>query len=193
MAPDTALDSFPTGRRAAALARALGLALLGAAATAASAASAGARADDGRVHLDFRVYGFDKPSAMVRTFKPTLNRAEESTNERLGREVDVRMRIAKDYDRGIPDLTDGRVDFSHSGPSSYVGAERVNPDLEILAMESIDRSKVFHGIIAVHEVAIELVGDGEVSVRATKASPDAAAPVLGAAVPDADAVDGARD
>ena len=147
MAPDTFLPA-PAPGRAAALARALGLALLGAAAV---AAPAGAHADDGPVHLDFGVYSSNKPSAMVRTFKPTLNRLEESMSERLGREVDIRMRIAKDYDQGIADLTDGRVDFSHFGPSSYVEAKRVNPDLGILAMESIKRSKVFHGIIAVHE------------------------------------------
>ena len=120
----------------------------------------GARADGDPVRLDFGVYSSNKPSAMVRVFKPALNRLEESMSERLDREVDIRMRVAKDYDRGISDLTEGRVDFSHFGPSSYVEAKRMNPGLRILAMESIKRSKVFYGIIAVHEDSdIEGVGD----------------------------------
>ena len=110
-----------------------------------------ARADDDAVRLDFGVYSSNKPSAMVRVFKPALNRLEERMSERLGRVVDIRMRVAKDYDRGISDLTEGRVDFSHFGPASYIEAKRENPDLKILAMESIQNSKVFYGIIAVHE------------------------------------------
>ena len=152
MAPDTAL---PRPAPVAAL-RALGLALLGLAAV----ATPGARAAEGPVHLDFGVYSSNKPSAMVRTFKPTLNRLEESMSERLGREVDIRMRIAKDYDEGISDLTEGRVDFSHFGPSSYIEAKRKNPDLSILAMESIKRSKVFYGIIAVREDSDIVGADG---------------------------------
>ncbi len=118
--------------------------------TAPALAADAAVADPGPVHLDFGVYSSNKPSAMVRTFKPTLNRLEELMGERLGREVDIRMRIARDYDEGISDLTEGRVDFSHFGPSSYVEAKRMNPALDILAMESVERSKVFYGIIAVH-------------------------------------------
>ena len=126
----------------------LALALLG---TALAGPLGAARAADAPIQLDFGVYSSNKPSAMVRTFKPTLNRLETSMSERLGREVDIRMRIARDYDQGIADLTQGRVDFSHFGPSSYIEAKRENPDLGILAMESIKRSKVFYGIIAVHE------------------------------------------
>ena len=129
--------------------RALAAALLGAVA---AAASPPVRADaDGPVRLDFGVYSSNKPSAMVRVFKPALNRLEERMSESLGREVDIRMRIAKDYDQGIAALTGGEVDFSHFGPSSYVEAKRANPDLGILAMDSIGGSKVFYGIVAVHE------------------------------------------
>lgn len=102
------------------------------------------------IQLEFGVYSANKPSAMVRVFKPALKRIEYNMSEALGQPVDIRMQIAKDYDQGIEDLATGRVDFSQFGPASYIEARRVNPDLQILAMESIEKSKVFYGIIAVH-------------------------------------------
>ena len=102
------------------------------------------------IQLEFGVYSSNKPSAMVRVFKPTLKQLETSMTQTLGRPVDIRMQIARDYDEGISDLTSGTVDFSRFGPSSYIEARRINPGLRILAMESEQRSKVFYGIIAVH-------------------------------------------
>lgn len=112
----------------------------------------GAAAADGGepVQLEFGVYSSNKPSAMVRVFKPALNALEKSMSETLGREVDIRMQIAKDYDAGVEALTSGDVDFSRFGPSSYLEARGINEDLRILAMESKNDEKVFYGIIAVH-------------------------------------------
>ena len=110
---------------------------------------ANAVAADDRVRLNFGVYSSNKPTAMVRTFKPILNALENSMAEKLGRDVDIRMQIAKNYEQGIADLTNGKVDFSRFGPASYVEAKRENQDLEILAMEAVDSAKVFYGIIAV--------------------------------------------
>ena len=101
------------------------------------------------LRLNFGVYSANKPSEMVRVFKPVLRELETRMSARLGREVDIRMQIARDYDRGITDLTEGRVDFSHFGPASYVEAKKLNPDIDILAMENTNDSKVFYGIIAV--------------------------------------------
>lgn len=113
-------------------------------------AEEGAKANnESTVHLDFGLYSSNKPSAMVRVFKPVLNRLEELTGEKLGRPVDIRMQIAKDYDEGVSDLTSGEVDFSQFGPASYIEAKRANSGLRILAMESIKEAKVFYGIIAV--------------------------------------------
>ncbi len=103
------------------------------------------------VRLNFGVYSSNKPSAMVRIFQPTLRALEKRMTEKLGKPVDVRLQIAKDYDQGISHLTTGKVDFSRFGPSSYIEARRVNEDLSILAMESINSEKVFYGIIAVHK------------------------------------------
>lgn len=104
-----------------------------------------------RVRLNFGVYSSNKPTAMVRTFKPILNALENSIADKLGRDVDIRMQIAKNYDQGIADLANGKVDFSRFGPASYIEAKRENQDLEILAMENVQGDKVFYGIIAVHK------------------------------------------
>ncbi|MEE9322397.1 MAG: PhnD/SsuA/transferrin family substrate-binding protein [Granulosicoccus sp.] len=102
------------------------------------------------VRLNFGVYSSNKPSAMVRIFKPTLQELESRMADKLGREVDIRMQIARDYDKGVSDLTTGKVDFSRFGPASYTEAKRVNDGLRILAMENYKNSKVFYGIIAVN-------------------------------------------
>ncbi len=100
------------------------------------------------LRLNFGVYSSNKPSAMVRIFKPTLNELEARMTEKLGRQVDIRMQIAKDYDQGISHLTTGKVDFSRFGPAPYIEAKKMNEGIEILAMESKDGEKVFYGIIA---------------------------------------------
>ena len=109
----------------------------------------GALASEPPLRLNFGVYSSNKPSAMVRVFKPALQELERLMGQRLGREVDIRMQIARDYERGITDLTEGRVDFSRFGPASYVEAKKLNPDISILAMENENNSRVFYGIIAV--------------------------------------------
>ncbi len=102
------------------------------------------------IRLNFGVYSSNKPSAMVKVFKPTLKELETRMTSKLNREVDIRMQIAKDYDQGISHLTTGKVDFSRFGPASYLEAKRMNKDIKIVAMESKNASKVFYGIIAVH-------------------------------------------
>jgi len=106
---------------------------------------------DGPVRLNFGVYSSNKPSAMVKIFKPTLQELEDRMSARLRRDVDIRMQIAKDYEQGISHLTSGKVDFSRFGPASYIEAKRVNQDLKILAVENKNNAKVFYGIIAVNK------------------------------------------
>ena len=104
-----------------------------------------------KLRLNFGVYSSNKPSAMVKLFRPVLKELESSMSAKLQREVDIRMQIAKNYDQGISDLVNGNVDFSHFGPASYVEAKRMNNDINILAVEQRDNSKVSYGIIAVHQ------------------------------------------
>lgn len=103
-----------------------------------------------KLRLNFGVYSANKPSAMVKVFRPVLKKLEITMSEKLQREVDIRMQIAKDYDQGISDLVNGRVDFSHFGPASYVEAKRMNQNINIIAVEKLKNSKVSYGIIAVH-------------------------------------------
>ena len=103
------------------------------------------------VNLVFGVYVSDKPTEMVRKFRPVLDALEASMSGELGEPVHIRMRVAGDYDTGIADLVTGAVDFARFGPASYVLAKQRNPELRILAVESESGTKVFYGIICVAE------------------------------------------
>ena len=103
------------------------------------------------IRLNFGVYSSNKPSAMVKVYRPILKELEDSMSAKLNRKVDIRMQIAKDYDQGISHLVKGRVDFSAFGPASYVEAKRMNKDINILAVENVKGAKVFYGVIAVAE------------------------------------------
>ncbi len=107
-----------------------------------------ARAD---VDLRFGVYVSDKPTEMVRKFRPVLDALEAAMSGELGEPVHIRMRVARDYETGIEDLVTGAVDFARFGPASYILAKERNPALRILAVESEKGTKVFYGIICVSE------------------------------------------
>ena len=102
-------------------------------------------------HLSFGVYTSNKPTAMVKQFRPILNAIEKNLEARIGEPVRIRIQVAKDYTQGIEHLATGKVDFSRFGPASYVEAKRNNPDLRILSLESSGGEKVFYGIICVAE------------------------------------------
>lgn len=106
--------------------------------------------DENGVTLSLGLYTSNKPSAMVRKFRPIVKHLEVKMTEKLGHPVNIRMQLAKNYEQGIAHLTAGKVDFSRFGPAPYIEAKKSNPDIKILAMESINKSKVFHGIIATH-------------------------------------------
>ncbi len=101
------------------------------------------------VNLTFGVYASDKPSAMVRQFRPILNILESKMSKRLGEPVKITMHVAKTYEQGIDDLVSGRVDFARFGPASYIEAKESEPGVSILVVESNKGKKVFHGVICV--------------------------------------------
>lgn len=103
------------------------------------------------LNLEFGVYVSDKPTEMVRKFRPVLDALEAAMSGELGEPVHIRMRVAGDYETGIADLVTGVVDFARFGPASYVLAKERNPGLRILAVESEKGTKVFYGIICVAE------------------------------------------
>ncbi len=103
------------------------------------------------IELSFGVYTSDKPTTMVRMFRPILNLMEASLTRTLGESVHIKLQVANSYEKGVDDLVSGRVDFARMGPASYIAAKSRNPDLRLLVMESKKGSKIFYGIICVHE------------------------------------------
>ncbi|MGA9434079.1 MAG: PhnD/SsuA/transferrin family substrate-binding protein [Roseobacter sp.] len=102
------------------------------------------------VNLIFGTYTADKPTETVRKFKPFLNYLAAEMTTVLGEQVNIRMKIAKDYETGIDQLANGEVDFARFGPASYVTVSERDNGIQIVAMELNDGSKRFTGIIAVH-------------------------------------------
>lgn len=103
------------------------------------------------VNLKFGVYTSDKPTTMVRMFRPVLNALETRLTEKLGEPTHISLQVANSYNQGIDDLVTGRVDFARMGPASYIISKDRNPDLQLLAMESKKGKKTFYGIICVQE------------------------------------------
>jgi len=107
------------------------------------------------LQLRFGVYTSDKPSTMVRMFRPLLNELEIQLSEQMGKQIGIKLHVAKSYKQGIDDLVTGKVDFARMGPASYVISKKKNPNLRLLAMESKNGKRVFYGIICVNsETAI---------------------------------------
>ena len=112
------------------------------------------------VILNFGVYASDKPSTMVKKFRPVLDRLEHDLSGRFGEPVRIHTQVARSYDQGVEDLTQGRVDFSRLGPASYVTAKRYEAGISVLAMERVAGQKEFNGVICVAaDSSIQSVGD----------------------------------
>ncbi len=103
------------------------------------------------VQLKFGVYTADKPSAVVRQFRPVLNAIERSMSAQHGEPVKIRMQVARSYEEGGDDLVNGKVDFSRFGPASYVAAKRRSPSLSVIASEANNGKKTFNGVICVQK------------------------------------------
>ncbi len=103
------------------------------------------------ISLKFGVYTSDKPTTMVKMFRPILNILEQEMTKTTGDNVKISLHVAKNYDQGINDLVSGKVDFARMGPASFITSKELNPDLQLLAMESKKGEKVFYGIICVQD------------------------------------------
>lgn len=97
----------------------------------------------------FGTYAADKPTETVRKFKPFLTFLETQISARIGEPVSIKMKISKEYADSIKQLATGAVDFARFGPASYVTVKQMNPDAQIIAMESKKGKKRFKGVIAV--------------------------------------------
>jgi phosphonate transport system substrate-binding protein len=101
--------------------------------------------------LKFGIYTSDKPSSMVRQFRPVLDSIASSLSRQRGETVTIHIQVAKSYEEGINDLVTGRVDFARFGPVSYILAKQRNPALSLIAAESKNGEKTYNGVICVHE------------------------------------------
>jgi phosphonate transport system substrate-binding protein len=99
------------------------------------------------VGLNFGVYASDKPTTMVKKFKPILNDLEQAMSRELDEPVSIRMQVSSSYENGIQAIASGKVDFARLGPASYVEALTMDPAIRLLAMESKNGSKRFNGVI----------------------------------------------
>lgn len=120
-----------------------GLALLIGLATVASAPAHAA------VELSFGVYASDKPTAMVRQLRPTLNALERRMAMILGEPVSIGMRVARDYKAGTALISNGKVDFERLGAASYVAVKQEAPGITLLAAERYHGTHFFNGVICV--------------------------------------------
>jgi len=111
-------------------------------------AMADKKKNNDQITLSIGLYNSSKPSAMVRKFRPIVSVLERRVSEKLGKRVRIRMQVAKNYQKGIEYIANGKVDFAIFGPATYVEAKTENPEIQILAIESKNRTKVVHGIIA---------------------------------------------
>ena len=99
------------------------------------------------LRLDFGVYQSDRATVMYRKFTPILEAIRVTMKNQLERDVDIHLKIFKDYESGIQALVTGEVDFVRFGPASYILAEEQNEDIQLLAMELRKGLKRFNGLI----------------------------------------------
>jgi phosphonate transport system substrate-binding protein len=124
--------------------------LLGALALAFAAPRAVAEDPTGKpLSLSFGVYQTDKATEMYKRFTPLLETLQDAVGKRLNRSTDIGLTIFKSYDDAIDALVDGKVDFVHFGPASYITAKARRPGIELLAMEHENGEKRFKGVIFV--------------------------------------------
>ena len=102
------------------------------------------------VTLIFGTYAADKPTETVRKYGPFLSFLSQALGDEVGQPVKIKMKVDKEYNAAIENLANGQVDFARFGPASYVTAKGMNPDIQIIAMESKKGAKRFNGVIAVH-------------------------------------------
>lgn len=112
------------------------------------------------IELRFGLYASDRPSDLVKKFRPVINLIEQRLTQQLEQKVSINFVMAPTYSQGINQLASGEVDFMRVGPASYVLAYKQNPDIQILAAESNKGMKTFKGIICIkHNSSIQTIQD----------------------------------
>jgi phosphonate transport system substrate-binding protein len=104
-------------------------------------------------NLVFGVYTHVRSTVIYKKMDP-LRRYLEAALAKKGFSVDIPIKIFPTYDAAINALASGEVDFSRLGAVSYVRAKSLNPNLQLLAMESNHGKKQFNGVISVRKDSV---------------------------------------
>ena len=107
------------------------------------------QASNDSVELTFGLYSSEKPSTLVKKFTPVLKKLEIEMAKDLNKPVEITLHITKTYDEARDAFLSGQFDFVRFGPTSYVKSKQADPSIEIAAIETVQGSKVFYGIVAV--------------------------------------------
>ena len=102
-----------------------------------------------KIKISFGIYSSDKPSEMVKQFRPVLSYLEAELSKKLQDKVQITTQVFATYEQGINAIAQGHVDFSRLGPASYVFAKQQQPKLSILAVENKNGKNFFNGVIAI--------------------------------------------
>lgn len=103
------------------------------------------------IKLSFGLYTSDKPTTLVKKFRPILNTLEKKMSSSIGEKVSIKLSITKSYEQGILALSKGNIDFTRLGPASFIHALKHNPNISLLAMETKKGKKSFKGVICVQK------------------------------------------
>lgn len=103
------------------------------------------------IELSFGTYTSDKPTTMVKKFRPVINALEKELEEITGEKVKIKLHISRNYQKGIEDIVSGKVDFARLGPASYIEAKHKSPGIKLIAMESKKGKKRFNGVICIRK------------------------------------------
>jgi len=103
------------------------------------------------IMLTFGTYTSDKPTTMVKKIRPILNALEQELEALTTEEVTIKLHIARSYQIGIDNISNGKVDIARLGPASYIKAKERSTDIQLLAMESNKGKKRFNGVICAKE------------------------------------------
>jgi len=91
---------------------------------------------------------------MIRQFAPVTKALDAALNAGSAGSWMIRVVVYDTYEGAVEALVKGEIDFSRTGPASYIHAKQKNPGVRLLAMETKDRAaakRVFRGVICVHK------------------------------------------
>ena len=99
------------------------------------------------IMLTFGTYASDKPTTMVKKFRPILNVLEQELEALTAEKVKIKLHIARNYQIGLENIISGKVDIARLGPASYIKAKERSEGIQLLVMESNKGKKRFNGVI----------------------------------------------